>query len=456
MMQKHSQLKIIVVRPNVDVPGYDIDGGGISVAANSRLYDFTTDALNIPDGSFGAYAPVAGSGNPIEVTGTVGSSIRIIQNRDTTKDRSPLYDRPLEESQWISSHCPFNVQIQAMAQTPAINNSWLVGAAITTAGEIPVFSEFDYRMQVTSHGDRTDLYNSNYNHPTTFGSWTSLDWTVTAYTAPQQLDYTIQALAENFNRNNQSAAVAIAIDSTGAGTGTLVSAIAALPVGSSVLLGYTDPDGDIVRLILDKSLKQSFVALAAALPGTAEVHPYALPTTQNLPGGTQLAGTAATCDFIYYLAIDEGKAYYDYRINTKRRIEIGLVAGFTSTTLALVTRPEEGTGQSEQLSIHYKTHERYNQNARPQEFMSYHVEFPNEILADATYDTFTVEHCHSRFATSGLVAPIMHTTMICVVSYQDAATPYFTGVANGQKTYIQDILNAFNTNNNLGNATLAI
>lgn len=51
---------------------------------------------------------------------------------------------------------------------------------------------------------------------------------------------------------------------------------------------------------------------------------------------------------------------------------------------------------------------------------------------------------------------VPHTTVIAVVSFEDPTTPYFTGAPNPQKTYIQSILNVFNTNNNLGNPTLSI
>lgn len=464
MMTKHSQLKVIVLKPLTNPGG---PGTAEIPADGQRLYNTTTDAFLVDDGFGGFFKEFPNSGNPQAVNGTtaaanVNAAIKFNQNRDTTNDPATLYERPLESSQWITPFCYNGIQMQAIAADAPTNNLLLAGpAAGATATAIPVLDEFTYRLQVSSHGDRTDWYNSSYNTPTTFGTYTSPDWTTTAYTTAQSRAITIESLANNFNNHSQSMSFMFCIDSaaSGAAGNTTILSLSDGTVtnGTKVIIGY-NLQGQAVTFTMDDSFRQSFAALETAQPGL-ELRPYLLPGTQNAPANP-IAGTTVSTDHFAVMAIDEGQAYYDYRINTKRRITMGLISGFDSVEQAQIATPNEGHGQARQLEIMYKANEQFNQVARPQPYMSYHVAFPNEILADATYDLFFVEHCYQRTATSGMPAFMPHTTVIAVVSYEDPNTPYFNaagvGVANPQKTYIQDTLNAFNTNFNLGNATLAI
>ena len=74
-------------------------------------------------------------------------------------------------------------------------------------------------------------------------------------------------------------------------------------------------------------------------------------------------------------------------------------------------------------------------------------------MKDASYDQFIISHCANRTATSGLPSNNNYTTIICVVSFEDPNTPYFeqagAGNPNPQKTYIQNAINAFISDNNL-------
>jgi len=462
MITKHSQTKYFALRPGVAVP-----------AAGSTLYNLTTDNLNINTGVGGFYKPVEGSGNHNEVqaAGGIGRSIKFIQRRDKSGDKSPLYNRSLEESKWIESHCFNGINIQARAQEQPINNLWLVGAPITTAGEIPLLEEFKYQFQVSAHGDRTDWYSGVYNTPTNFSFYESPDWSLTAYTDPQKLDITVSALVEDYNRKSQSLAFAFAIETAGTSTaGTAVKTIlelsgvggGAVAIGDRVILGYQPTDGSTIGFIMDAHYRETFVQLQANLVtagfAAATLKPYVLPGTVNAPLAAVVptAGTTGTSDLFAVLAIDEGEGYYDYRMNTKRRLEVGLVSGFDSVTKTQVTSPSEGSGQYKQLEIAYRNHNMYEETARPKPYMSYNVEFPNELLSDATYDLFYVEHCAHRTATSGMPSFNNMTTVIAVVSFEDPSTPYFTGAANPQKTYIQAQLNDFITSNSLGLPALAI
>jgi hypothetical protein len=446
MFDKHSMLKVIVPKPNAT-----------PVTPSSLLYNLTTDAINLPVSSFGFYVPVANSGDPIEATGLNTKTLKVIMRRNTANDRSPLAERIFEESQVINANCLQGVTISGRAARTPANNLHLVGGPLSSATQIPIVPEQTYRFQVTAHGDRVDWYNSVYNHPTSFAHYTAPDWTTTTYTPIQQLDITVCSLVSDFNAQSNFKAVAFAINSTGAGTtGPTISSIASLPAGSTIVIGYT-LKGDVIRITLDKDMLKAIATLATTLPATAELRPYALPGSVNIPLTVQIAGTVAGgADHFAVMSLDEVKGFYDYRINTKTRITVGLLKGFGNARNIEVQPADEGAGQYHQVRIMYENNEDYNSVKRPRPYMSYSVRYPNELLPDATYDCFFIEHCHHRVATSGMPSYTPHTTVIAVVSFQDPTTPYFTGAPNPQKTYIQSILNAFNTNNNLGNPTLSI
>lgn len=62
--------------------------------------------------------------------------------------------------------------------------------------------------------------------------------------------------------------------------------------------------------------------------------------------------------------------------------------GFGNTSNVEVQPADEGAGQYDQVRIMYESNEEYNSSKRPKPYMSYSVRYPNELLADATYDCF--------------------------------------------------------------------
>lgn len=96
-----------------------------------------------------------------------------------------------------------------------------------------------------------------------------------------------------------------------------MTAIAALPVGSTIVVGYTIK-GDVIRITLDKDMLKAIATLAASLPGTAELRPYALPGSTGIPGGVQIAGTVAGgADYFAVLSLDEVKGFMTIVLTTK-------------------------------------------------------------------------------------------------------------------------------------------
>ena len=488
MMTKHSQMKVVVLPVTATT----------AVTPGTTLYNATTDLFNAPLNTFGSGGffktnPSGTSGNPVAVNQTnADDSIKFIQTRNTANDPSTLYTRPLEESQWIAPQCFLGLKLSVTNASFATNNILVAGNNVAGSVAITPDDEFTYRIQVSAHGDRTDWYNSVYSTPTAFGTFTTSATFTTDYpTVARQTDNLIQSLAYNFNGNNGNLAVMICIDNastTGAiqiatGLGDLLN-LTTYPNGAKFVIGY-NLAGQAVTMTMDNDVREAFRTFEAANPlgfgsGNYYVRPYLLPGTSNAPAGVPFAGASGgstVTDFIL-LSIDEGQAVYDYKINTKRRITLGLVKGFDGTAQVIGCLPAEGFGTGRQLAIMYKANEAYNQTARPQPYMSYHVQFPNYVVENGYYDLFYIEHCHQRLATSGMPAIMPHTTVIAVpnsrLSGNPAATPAFTGGStainpfysafgvdgsgvvnpNPLRTYLVATLNAFDTNFNLGNPTL--
>lgn len=463
MITKQSVMRYIVPRAGVAIPN-GVAVGGVTVAANSRLVDVTTEDYSLPFGSFGFYAPVAGSGNPREVSGVNTPVLKVIQRRDTRNDRSPLYERVLEESPWISANCAMGVNITATAPESPRNHIVLVGGQVGTVNQIQVLDEFDYIVQTSLDGDRVDLYNSIQNRPTVFGRYTSPDFTTpNILTQNQRLDVIVSSLTADYNLQsygNRALAVAMAISYTGGVTGGIpVATAAALPVGSRLLIGYTET-GDRVDVTITIGIQNALIALQAQLvalgAAAAEIRPYVLPGTTPV-AGIATAGTTtgtAVADFIAFLSIDYTEAYYDFKMNLKNKIRVGQRQGFGTSINVIASSAREGRGLGRQLYIDYEKREQYHQLQRPRVFQADHIEFPNELKKDGSYDIFTIEHCDERSSNGGMPTRENFTTVIAVLSFEDPSTPYFTGTANPQKTYVRNILNAFNTNNVLGNVAL--
>lgn len=432
---------------------------GAAVPANgTQLYDFTTDAINLAVGSIGAYVPIANSGNLLS-TNSPATAFQFVMRRDTSRDRGPLAQRVFEKSPWIDGSCLFGVQAAyTPARTPA-NELHIFGAVDSTPGEIPVLSDFNYRFQASLRGDRSDLYNGVVNTPTYFGDFLAPDWINTAFTTNlQRRDVITSNLAYSMNLNTRGLAVAFVISTNGAlgaANGITLAALAALPIGSRQVIGY-NASGSPVTITIDKAIQRTFVALAAAVPG-ASLRFYAPLNAQNLPVGFTapgaFGGAVTGGDHIGVLRLDEPGAYYDYKMNTKGSLTVGLNQGFTNTTQTVIQRADEGAGQFNQVRIMHLIQEQH-ESGRPLEFQSYHVRYGNELREDATYDAITIESCDHRVSNGSMPSYNMFTTTLYFVSTEDASTPYFTGAVNPQVTAVRTIVNNAIANMNFGIPTI--
>lgn len=451
MIEKHSQTKYFVLDPTVAVP-----------AAGSQLYNDTTGVANLAINSGGFYEPTVNSGNHTEINAAPGSAMQFIFRRNTANDRSPLYRRPFEESGWINAFCQNGINITVKDAVFGSNDSHLIGNPSVAAQAITPQDLFTYNIQVSGHGDRTDWYNGVYNTPTTFGYYTTPDFSATTYTTAQQRDIIVQELVLDFNSKARFMSFAICVQSAvGNTTGSvLISDLGdgTVAVGDVVTIGY-DKLGNAHTFTMTLEMQESFATLDARLTAlgfaTARMKPYKTLQTVGAPAGVPFTGTTTTCDMIYVMALNEGLAYYDYRPATKRRIEVGLVAGFDNVPQERISRGSEGSGYPHQLKIEYRKHNQYNEHhVARMPHNSYNVQFPNTIKEDAWYDYFVIEHCDNRTATSGMPSFNNFTTIIAVVNTTEGdatSNPYFAdATAAAQRAYVVAALNAFITNNSLG------
>lgn len=448
MINANTSTKYFILDPNAALP-----------SANTRLYNDSTTVPNIPVNSGGFYKPVAGSGNHNEINAAPGNAMQFIYRRNTANDKAPLYNRPWEESSWINAFCSAGFITDQKNAAFGSNDSHLIGAA-SGAGLIIPYDVTTYQIQVSGHGDRTDWFNGGYNTPTTFGFYTTPDFSLGSLTTAQQRDTIIAELAMDFNNKSRNMSFVIALDSAGgATTGShLVSALATTAVGTNIIIGY-DRTGATHSFVMTLGMQRSFVALGAAGYGSARLKPYAVAGASNIPAGVPLAGTTNVCDLLYFMAVDEGQAYHDFRPSTKRRIEVGLVSGLDNVPQTRISVGSEGSGYGHQLKIEYRKHNQYvERHNASMPYNSYHVEFPNAFKEDAFYDYFVIEHCDQRTATSGMPTTNMSTTIIAVVNTtigNSTTNPYFgNATAAAQRAYLVASLNAFNSDNSLGQATL--
>lgn len=466
MISKHSQTKYFILDPTAAI-----------ATGSSFLYTAGTGVLNLGTGSTGFFGPTPGSGNHQEVAvapAGPGSAFQIIQRRDTSQDRSPLYSRPFEQSDWINAFCSEGIIIDQSNAALGSNDSHLIGDG-TAGGSIIPGDLTTYQIQVSGHGDRTDWFNGGYNTPTVMGFYTSPDFSLGTTTAIQQTDIIISELALAVNNNkSQQMAFAVVVDILGTAGGTGAVNIddlgdGTIAVGTAVTIGY-DKTGNTHSFVLTAEMAQSFAALETrlvalgAVASASNLVPYVVPGTTNAPAAAvaPVAGSLALgSTMIYVMALDEGQAAFDFRMQTKRRIEVGLVSGLDNVAQERISVGSEGQGYGHQLNIQYQMNNRYEETNRSRmPYESYHLEFPNAFLPNAFYDYFVIEHCDGRTASSGMPSVNKSTTIVAVVNVtvggSTAVNPYFGGAgaaqAAAQRAYLVLNLNLFNTNNSL-NAT---
>lgn len=457
MISKSAVQKVMVVRPAVAVP-----------AAGARLYNASTNVINLGVGGFGAYLDTAGSGNPTAINSATwsGERFRFIQRRDTSTITAPLPMRQFEMSSQIDGTCRQHLYIAGQgSSTGAVASNLIGNPNAATSAKIPVASNELYSLNVAARGSRLDLYFSQYNTAVIKGTFNAPDWTTSGIAAENdRRDYIVKSLVRDFNRKSTSGnnrfALAIAIDSASVTvTGPTIASIIAGGVGANVIIGY-DRNCAPVNMLVTADRLAALTNLEAALTtatvsggyglaaGTASIARYAF--ADDCPnGGVEIAGdSTAEADMIFLMAIDETQAYYDDMPATRTNLDAGLQPGsqVTAVRSTVINRGNEGEGTSRQVRLMYESSEEYGTYPSSKAWGANHVAYPNEVLANEIYDIYMIGSCLNRYGNSGMPTVEPHLTAIALVDTTRAVgvSPFSTGAANPQKTYLEAVLNAVN------------
>jgi len=427
--------------------------------------------LNLPTGGFGFYADVPGSSNPVAIDGapvallggmTSLSKWRVIMKRDKSMDKSPLYERTLEESKYINKKCPC-IQIGGCGFKDCVTEAWLVGAPIGDINSLDIQSEAEYRLHCTAHGYRIDMIHSQYNHPTITGMATSPDWLThpTITTTVQQLDWMNQSLVQHFNKQsvggNHKIAVAFCINTTGSYGDTIASVIANGD-DQNIVIGYQSYDCPIhlhidkCRLAALENIETSLNDKYGIAPGTATIVPYVLPDHCYMaPAGTVYAGTTGESDMMIVMALDEICAIYDDIDNSSRKLKVS--SHFAESYIkpnacsCVGSSGCEEIGSGRQLWNQFKAVEDFKSYSSSKEWGANHVAFPNEINQKAGYDVYSIAHCYNRVSSSGSPTDSMHLTQLALEFEPE-------GAINPHKAYVESFLGAFATECGIPTVTL--
>lgn len=451
------------------VPTFIVPRAGIAVPTPAtRLWNFTTDSVNLAVGNFGVYRPVANSGNPevAPLTPTLANTkkLQFILHRDQSADTTPLAPYAFIKSPEIDAECPVSVTLTNGSAKH--NMAWVVGDLNANAGKVPVNDETEYILNASIHGWRTDLYNG-LNTPLRMGRFTTPDYfSSTLYTTEiQRRDHLLHNLAYDFNTQSMGEVVCLCLDAAGvapgAGGAVSLATIAGYTPGTTIVVGYKD-DGQPIRMTLDRDLIKTFNELATALGGTVKVVPYARPTGQNLAVATRIvaggrtAGTPqSNVDHLVLIPLDQKRAAYDEVSQTKERIIVGLDGGFgSSVNSRTAVRVEEGSGYGRDLMQQYLDFQGHREYPGGKRWQPNSVHYPNEILENGLYDIFVITTCENRTASSGMPSQSPQVIKIAILNTTTSGFAGFTGVTNPQRTYLVNLLNSWMASTSFPHTTL--
>lgn len=466
----------------------------------NRLYDFTTDAININPGYFWAYTPVADSGNPIVRTAATyvpGEELEIISRNNTAVQRAPLTQRTLEQTGKINPRSFCGVQIQINNARFGSNEMHLLEASFgVRAGNTQAFvpqDDFYYLINTRTKGAINDLYNGTpASSSGKVVDYRSPDFTTLGTADAAARDLILANLAWKHNSiSNPSGNVHVAINLSQTNPGhtgaVTIANIITAGVGTRVLVGF-NINGQADYLVISQDILNTLREIVAAstvvtsdastigVPVTTNfsalyVVPYLLPNTTAMPtspANLHVAGTAGTlirAQFMLFVCLDASKPIYQERDDFKTGLELGLTSGFIEfgASATKLTSPREPLGNSKKVYLDYREEQfrRYSEDAgRPYSYM--HIEYPSEIVEGGWYDQVLIKYCNNPNTNGGHVSQHQRMVSIWIPNYTIGLTtvenPFFdfdgSGIDNAQRTELIALLNDFNTENRLGNPTL--
>ncbi len=385
----------------------------LSNAANSGSSINNGLAVLLNDGQLGIVAASAfgtvALNNFTDGTPTVQEApiIQIYQGNANSSNPSlaqasatyPLWARPYEVTAPIDGRGRVVVTKQAY-RTP-LHNVWVIGSEDGNTDAINVLSNTEYRLSIAFRGRRQEeMYTGEQTtviHPTL----TTPDFSSTGLnlTNEQAIDYITTYMVYNINRNSkaltmntrfQSKApvVAFLISSAG-GAGTEIGGLSPIAAGDVISVVTTTSGTRNITLTSAMATSIKNAAIAATGDVIADVT-WTIVTADLANAGVV---SAAACDRIMLMALDETLAYSDKIPQVKVSLRSGLTYGFDYTKVynEELVYADEGQGDGRTLDLLYKaTHgqRKYSLN---------HVEdpvinFPSPVDTTATYTVYNITH----------------------------------------------------------------
>lgn len=468
-------------------------------ANTNRLYDLSTDAFNIADGYFWAYAPVASSGNPqarVGATAVAGEQLEFIQKVNESLIQAPLDERPLEKTGKINPRSLCGVRIEVGNASLGINETHLLEASFgARAGNTQPFivnSEFSYQLTTRTKGAMVDMYNgTKASSSGKVVSYVTPDLGLFSTTNQAARDLILANIAYEHNTQKNpsgNTTVALNLSQTNPGhTGAVTIAnIISAGVGTNVLIGF-DLTGEATYLKISEDILYTLQQIVAAstvvtqdastvgAPLTTNfsalyVVPYLLSNTTTMPttpANLHIAGTGAAAiraQFMFFVCLDAVKPIYNEREDFKTGVEIGLTQGFKEfgASVSKLTEPIEPRGSAHRVRLDYRKHQ-YNQHniQAGRRWERLHIEYPSELVAGGWYDEFLIEFCLNPTTNHGNVAQHRKMVKLFIPNYSiggntriNAFYKFDGTTTNAVRTALVTLLNNFDTVNNLGNPTL--
>lgn len=468
-------------------------------ANTNRLYNLATDAFNIADGYFWAYAPVTNSGNPearVGATTVAGEELEFIQKVNESLIQAPLEERPLEKTGKINPRSLCGVRIKVGNASLGINETHLLEASFgAKAGNTEPFivnSEFTYQLTTRETGAMVDLYNGTKASSTgKVVSYTTPDLGLFSTTDQAARDLILANVAYTHNSQKNpggNTTVALNLSQTNPGhTGAVTIAnIIAAGVGTKVLIGF-ELTGEATYLKISEdilfTLQQIVAASTTVVADTSTVGapvnvnfsalyviPYLLSQTTTLPttpANLHIAGTGAAAiraQFMFFVCLDSVKPIYNEREDYKTGVHIGLTQGFKEFGASEIqlTKSVEARGSAERVRIAYRGHQynQYNVQAG-RRWERLHIEYPSELVKGGWYDEFLIEFCLNPTTNHGNVAQHRKIVRLFIPNYSlggntriNAFYNFDGTTTNAVRTALVTLLNDFDTVNRLGNPTL--
>lgn len=448
------------------------------IAANgNKLYNVGTGRPTENKWVMGAYMPEEGTNNHTAVgtftNAQLNRAIKFIQRIDF--DRSgPLGEQTFRESDIFVPK--FGIP-EFSVENASIGLYQLT--SLNLANMYPTDNN-NFEILSSVQGPSLNTYGHRFaSNAGPYGFFRSPNFTALGTDTEAARDLIIQNLVATFNdtigNNVSSSTVAMALSSVQSGNAITITAAAALPVGTSLILGYSI-DGNPLEVIINQQIKDSFNALPAATKALYII-PYLIPQTAlgttpagvaNAAGDVEIAGTQGTsvvAEQILFLTGHTSSPAYDTTIHRHETLDVTLGSGWEDQILprkgVVLVTAKDAIGHSDFITYHLSAIQGSNEGwfapGRPWEALS-GVKIPTGVVEGGYYDVFVLGGQTHNMTNNGTYSGELRRIWICVpntvVGGSVEANANYTGTANPDRAKLITLLNSYKNINSGGFADL--